>query len=68
MGEDTCQMHRGNALQALAALRNAILSLFRWEGWTNIAAALRYYSASVQRTLELIGAVPADFDTTLARV
>ena len=59
MGEDACQMHRGNALQALAALRNAILSLFRWEGWTNIATALRYYSASVQRTLELIGAVPA---------
>jgi len=59
MGEDACQIHTGNTPHALAALRNAILSLFRWKGWTNIAAAFRHYGASVLRTLELIGAVPA---------
>ena len=59
MGEDACQVHTGHAAHALAALRNAILSLLRWKGWTNIAAAIRHYAASVLRSLELIGAVPA---------
>ena len=59
MGEDACQVHTGHAAHALAAFRNAILSLFRWKGWTNIAAAIRHYAASVFRALELIGAVPA---------
>lgn len=58
MGEDRCQMHIGNTPQALAALRNAILNLLRKEGWLNIADALRYYGASVQRALNLIGAAP----------
>ena len=58
MGEDAGQMHTGNAPQALAALRNGIISLLRWKGWTNIADALRYYGASVQRALALIGAAP----------
>lgn len=59
LGEDACQVHTGHAAHALAALRNAILSLLRWKGWTNIAAAIRHYAASVSRTLELIGAIPA---------
>jgi len=59
MGEDANQTHVGHAPQALAALRNAILSLFRQHGWTNIAAAFRHYGASVRRALELIGALPA---------
>lgn len=58
-GEDACQIHTGHGAHALATLRNAILSLFRWKRWTNIAAAIRHYAASVRRTLELIGAVPA---------
>jgi len=59
MGEDANQAHRGHAPQALAALRNAILSLLRRHGWANIAAAFRYYGASVERALVLIGALPA---------
>ena len=58
LGEDACQIHTGHAAHALAALRNAILSLFRWQRWTNMAAAIRHYAASVHRSLELIGAVP----------
>jgi predicted transposase YbfD/YdcC len=56
MGEDAGQVHTGHAAHALAALRNAILSLFRCQGWTNIAAAIRHYAVSVLRTLDLIGA------------
>ena len=55
LGEDRCQVHTGNSPQALAALRNAIINLLRFEGWLNIASALRYYGASVPRTLRLIG-------------
>ena len=55
-GEDRCQVHRDNAAQALAALRNGVLNLLRHQGWENIAAALRYYGASLQKTMTLIGA------------
>lgn len=57
MGEDACQIHRGHIPQALAALRNAIISLLRSKGWSNIADAIRYFAASVSRSLRLIGAL-----------
>lgn len=59
LGEDAGQAHRGATPQVMAALRNALLSLLRARGWTNIADALRYYSATPQRALALIGALPA---------
>lgn len=55
-GEDRCQVHRDNAAQAMAALRNGVLNLLRHQGWENIAAALRFYGASLQKTMTLIGA------------
>ena len=58
MGEDAGQTHTGHAAHALAALRNAILNLFRQHGWANIADAFRHYAASVQDCLDLIGAAP----------
>ncbi len=56
--EDRCQVHTGHAPQALAAFRNAILSLLRFHGWSNIAAAARCYAADPQRALRLFG-IPA---------
>ncbi len=53
--EDRCQMRVGNAPQAFAALKNGLLTLLRTHGWSNIADALRYYDASVQETLHLLG-------------
>jgi predicted transposase YbfD/YdcC len=58
MGEDAGQIHTGHMPQVLAALRNAILSLLRATGWRNVADAIRYYGASVRRSLSLIGALP----------
>jgi predicted transposase YbfD/YdcC len=55
MGEDACQLRKGHAPQVLAALRNALLSLWRTQGWQNIADALRDHAASVPRALQLIG-------------
>ncbi len=56
LGEDACQMHVGQAPQALAALRNALIRLLRRAGWRNIAAGLRHYSTSVHDALQFIGA------------
>jgi len=56
MGEDANQTHTGQAPHVLAALRNAVLNLFRQHGWTNIADAFRHHGASVDRALALIGA------------
>jgi len=55
LGEDACQMHVGHAPQALAAVRNAVISVLRTAGWQNIAAGLRHYSTSAQDALHLIG-------------
>ena len=57
MGEDRSTLHSGNAPHAVAALRNAILTLLRYEGWTNIPDAFRFFASSMQRTLNLIGAL-----------
>jgi predicted transposase YbfD/YdcC len=57
MGEDRGQVHTGNAPQALAALRNGILTALRYRGWHNIAEAMRHFGASVQRALTLVGAI-----------
>ncbi len=55
--EDRCQMHKGNAPRALAALKNGLLAALRHRGWTNIAAALRYYGASVRRALAFLAGI-----------
>lgn len=54
-GEDRCQLWTGTGPQALAAIRNAILSLLRFHGWSNMAAAVRNYASHPQRVLQLIG-------------
>ena len=58
-GEDAGQQRSGNTPQALAALRNAALTLFRSQGWTSIPDALRHYGAYAHRALRLLGALPA---------
>jgi len=58
MAEDRCQLHTGNSAQALAALRNAVLNVLRYQGWSSIPAAIRHYGASLHKALTLLG-VPA---------
>ncbi len=55
LGEDRSQVHVGGAPRVMAALRNGLIALLRYHGWSNIAAALRHYGASPQRALQLIG-------------
>lgn len=58
LGEDRTQMHTGNAPQVLAALRNALIDVWRAQGWRNIADAARACAASPRRALTCIGALP----------
>jgi predicted transposase YbfD/YdcC len=58
-GEDAGQQRVGAAPQALAALRNALLSLLRALGWTLIPDALRHYGAAPSRALHLLTRSPA---------
>jgi predicted transposase YbfD/YdcC len=57
-GEDAGQVRRGHAPQALAALRNGVLSLLRALGWTQIADATRHYGAFAHRALQLLSTTP----------
>ena len=59
LGEDRGQAWKGHTAQALAALRNGLLTTLRHKGWTSIADALRYYPGELQRPLQLVGALPA---------
>ena len=52
--EDRCQMHKGNAPRALAALKNGLLAALRYHDWDNIAEAVRHYGASAQRALAFL--------------
>ena len=55
MGEVAHQMQSGNARQALAALRNTLLTLLRWAAWTTIAA-VRHFAGAPREALQVIGA------------
>ena len=57
-GEDAGQVRVGHAPQALAALRNGLLSLLRALGWTQIADATRHYGAFALRAVTLLSTPP----------
>lgn len=54
-GEDRNQLHTGSAPQALSAMRNALIDLWRSQGWRWMPDAMRTYAASVSQALILIG-------------
>jgi predicted transposase YbfD/YdcC len=54
MGEDRGQIAKGNAPQALAALRKAVLTALRSRGWESIADAFRYHAATVAHSFRLV--------------
>lgn len=53
--EDACRVRTGSAPQNLAALRNALITLLRLEGHTNIAAAIREYTWKTPTLLARLG-------------
>ena len=55
LGEDANHMHTGHAPQVLAALRNGLLALWRRDGWTNLADAVRATAVSIPTALTFIG-------------
>lgn len=59
LGEDRNQMRRGNGPQALAALRNGLLNVFRQQGCGSIPQALRIHAAHLAGSLQSLGILPA---------
>ena len=57
MGEDASQVRSGNAPQALAALRNALISALRLDGWSYMPNAFRHFCFNLQDSLRFIGAL-----------
>ena len=53
--EDHSQVRCGNIPQVMAAIRNTAIGLMRWLGYTNIAAAGRYFAARPWDALEAMG-------------
>lgn len=53
--EDHSRVRRGAAAQAMASLRNLVISVLRLAGATNIARALRHLAHHVAEALRLIG-------------
>jgi predicted transposase YbfD/YdcC len=53
--EDRSQVRCGNIPQVMAALRNTVIGLMRWAGYTNMAAACRRVAAQPRAALRLIG-------------
>jgi predicted transposase YbfD/YdcC len=59
LGEGASHVRCGHAPQALAAVRNGLLSRWRALGWASIADAVRHYGAYAERALHLRTLTPA---------
>jgi predicted transposase YbfD/YdcC len=55
LGEDACRVRQGNALQVLAALRNAVVHLLSGVEAESRSAATERLAARSQEALELLG-------------
>ena len=55
--EDACQVTAARGASALAFLRSMLTSLYRHSGFGSLATAQRFIRSSVERTLDLIGAI-----------
>ena len=55
LSEDACRIRTGDAPQNWAALRNAMISLLRMHGHSNIAAGIRECTWNTQRLLAMLG-------------
>jgi hypothetical protein len=55
LDEDRSQVRCGHLPQVMAALRNTVIGLMRWAGYTNMAAACRRFAAQPTAALHLIG-------------
>ena len=53
--EDRSQVRTGSLPQVMAALRNLAISLMRFAGHANVAAACRYFAAKPREALRLLG-------------
>jgi predicted transposase YbfD/YdcC len=70
LGEDASRIRSGSAPQAMAALRNTVLSVLRLTGATNCAAGLRAFGWQPERAAAVLGlrrVQPVAVETAAAR-
>ena len=60
LGEDFSRIRQGSAPQAMAAVRNLVLTVMRHTGISNIAAGLRQFGWKVQRAAHVLGLLTPD--------
>jgi hypothetical protein len=58
LGEDACRVRKGNALQVLAAMGNAVVHLLAGVKAVSRAAAMEQLAAQSQEALGLLGLPP----------
>ena len=56
-GEDASQIHKGQAPEVFAVLRNAAISLLEWGGSPTIAAAVRHLGARPSAPIEFFASL-----------
>ncbi|WP_255720639.1 ISAs1 family transposase [Frankia sp. CiP3] len=54
LGEDLHQARTGSGPQVMAALRNLVISILRFAGFTNIARALRHHARHPDQAITLV--------------
>jgi predicted transposase YbfD/YdcC len=59
--EDWCHLKRGQAPHAMAVINNLIVGLTMRLGWTNLAAARRYFDAHPHKAQRLVLQRVSDF-------
>jgi len=59
--EDWCHLKRGQAPRAMAVINNLIVGLVLRLGWTNLAAARRYFDAYPHEAHRLVFQQVSDF-------
>lgn len=55
LAEDASRIRKGNAPQAMAAVRNLVLNVLRQAGVKNIAAGVRHFSWQMNRAAAALG-------------
>jgi predicted transposase YbfD/YdcC len=54
MREDATRMSHPKLAQAMAVINNLVIGLVKWRGFSNLAAARRFYSAFTEDAVELL--------------
>lgn len=53
-GEDQCRVRKGSGPQTFAAIRNTVITMLRWAGFTNTAAGIEHFQDERAAAVRLV--------------